>query len=335
MLGRASLWQLCVGADVVAVARIVSAGASVAAGADRRPAVAAELLEVWKGPLAAGPVVFAQHGHGVVPYADGAEQLLFLVGIERVPELAALARGGAVAWASLEEHEVAFPLDPGSREATLRAARDYVAIAAQPDGEVRRAALRAATARGIASGDARVAPSALRDLVAPGGEPLLSREELPVVLPALDDPRTPIGVRVGLLSELERRRLVDAPARWAALLREARGSDRTAVARAAGAHPSPEVTGELLRILAFEDGAAAEAAAVSLGVPGERTALGALAATLGRDDARLRNAAIRGIGGIGTRDAHALLEREAASHADPVTRRRAAAEAARMRRAGW
>jgi hypothetical protein len=297
--------------------------------------VVAELLEVWKGPLAPGRVVFAQHGHGVALYTPGREQLLFLVRVDRVPELGALARDGAIAWTSLEEHDAAFPLSPESSAATREAARAYAALAAQADGDARRDALRATTARLLASKDPRLARSALRDLVTPGGEPLLGPAELPVVLPVVDSPETPIGLRVGLLAELERRRLVDAPPRWAALLRSTRGDDLAAVARASAAHPSPEVTAELLSVLAAERGAAAESAAVALGVPGNRAALGALSDALARGDARLRSAAVRGIGGIGGEDSRAVLDGAAATHPDPVTRRLAAAESARLARERW
>jgi hypothetical protein len=278
-------------------------------------------------------VVFAQHGHGTALYEAGREQLLFLVRIQRVRELGAVA--AAAEWTSLEEHEIAFPLEPPSGAGIRDAARAYAALAAAPDGDARRAALRATTARLLASKDARLARSALRDLVAPGGEPLLGPAELPLVLPVVDSPEAPIGLRVGLLAELERRRLVDAPPRWAALLRSARGDDLAAVARASAAHPSPEVTGALLEVLAAQSGPAAESAAVALGVPGNRTALGALADALARGDARLRSAAVRGIGGVGGDDARALLERAGATHPDPATRRLAAAESARLARGRW
>ena len=54
----------------------------------RRPVVTAALEEVWKGEAPPATTVrFAQHGHGVAPYAEGEEVLLFLRRIERSREL--------------------------------------------------------------------------------------------------------------------------------------------------------------------------------------------------------------------------------------------------------
>jgi HEAT repeat protein len=72
----------------------------------------------------------------------------------------------------------------------------------------------------------------------------------------------------------------------------------------------------------------AEAAAIALGNPGEANAVAPLAKALERSEPRVRMAAIRGLGGIGTPEARAVLDAAASSHADPATRRRAAAEAA-------
>jgi HEAT repeat protein len=140
-----------------------------------------------------------------------------------------------------------------------------------------------------------------------------------------------MGVRLGLLAELDRRgALEDAPARWVALLEGARGAERVAVIRALGAHPSPPVTAALVGELEGEDAAAAEAAAVALGVPGLAAAAAPLAAALADGPPRLRMAAIRGLGRVGTAGAREALADAAAGHPDPATRRRAEAELRRL-----
>ena len=70
-------------------------------------------------------------------------------------------------------------------------------------------------------------------------------------------------------------------------------------------------------------------AAISLGVPGNEKAVEPLGTLLGSSNERVRMAAIRGLGRIGTPSARARLAQAAASHPDPDTRRRAGAEVAR------
>jgi HEAT repeat protein len=131
------------------------------------------------------------------------------------------------------------------------------------------------------------------------------------------------------LAELERRGLVDAPAQWAKLLRETRGSDQIAAVRAVAAHPSAPVTQELVALLASDDPLLVAAAAISLGAPGNDAAVEPLARLLGSNETRVRMAAVRGLGRISTPAAKAQLAEAASANADPSTRRRAAAEATR------
>ena len=91
---------------------------------------------------------------------------------------------------------------------------------------------------------------------------------LPILEPLLTSSATPIGVRMGLLVELERRGLVEGPPRWAMLLRTTKGEDRLAAVRASAAHPSEAVAAELRALLANDDSLLVAAAAVSLGTHG-------------------------------------------------------------------
>ncbi len=86
---------------------------------------------------------------------------------------------------------------------------------------------------------------------------------------------------------------------------------------------------ELIRLLAAGDGQVAPAAAIALGVPGNRGAIGALARALEEGGHATRMAAIRALGAIGGPEAAAVLERAAAEHADAEVRRRAGAETRR------
>ena len=154
------------------------------------------------------------------------------------------------------------------------------------------------------------------------------REDLPALEKILANGSTPIGVRVALLAELERRGLPEGPAQWVKLLRETRGEDQIAVVRAAAAHPSDPVTQELTGLLANEDVLLVSAAAISLGVPGNEKAVAPLAKRLGSSEERVRMSAIRGLGRIGTPSAQAASGAGRREPPRPATRRRANAEIA-------
>jgi HEAT repeat protein len=202
----------------------------------------------------------------------------------------------------------------------------YVALEGESDPQRRVAGLRELTLDLLRSDEPRLAASALRDLVRSGTAPLVTRQDLPRLTPVLEDVRAPVGFRAGLLAELERRGLLEGDAHWVRLLETARAADLPAAIRAAGTHPSPAVNARIVELLATGDPASAEAAAVALGAPGNRTAVEPLSAALAQGDARLRMAAIRGLGRIALPESRRALESAAKSHADPATRRRAAAE---------
>lgn len=324
--GTKTLSQLVAEADVVARARIVDADAVMMLedAGKRRPVVAAELLEVLKGPAKPGAVRFAQHGHGVAEFEDGEEVLLFLKRTSRHRELSKLSGEGGVAWVSLQEHDAKFLLTAASRDAFVTATKSYLLAGTGSPAE-RRAALRKATFAQLASSNPRLASSAVRDL-ALAKTPLVTASDWPVLEPILASAATPIGVRAALLAELERRSLVDGPTRWVGLLKTTHGRDLRAVIAAAGRHPSPLVRAALIEILAGGDADAAAAAAIALGWLGNEDAVSALRAALASNDSRLRMASIRGLGRIATPSARDALQEAADSHPDEGTRRRARAE---------
>jgi HEAT repeat protein len=136
-----------------------------------------------------------------------------------------------------------------------------------------------------------------------------------------------MGVRVGLLAELERRKLVDGPPRWLRLLSaEAPTPDRVTAIRAAGAFASEPVRARLIGLLSDPDARVAAAAASALGSPGNAAVVKPLTTALSHESSTVRMAAIRGLGRVATPEAMRALESAAASHPDPETRRRARAE---------
>lgn len=334
--GTKTLHGLIAEADLVLNARIVTADEGPAPSADRpgasRPAVEAAVLEVLKGNFEKPRVRFAQHGHGVARFRSGDEALLFLHDIARSPELDALGRSGTHSWVSLQEHQDTYPIEPATRDRLLGVARSYAAADAEASANARTAALRRATVDLLTSGDPQLAASALRDCVLAPDLPLLTVEELPALRAVLDDPDTSMGVRVALLTELERRDLVEGPPIWLRLLADETPSrDRITAIRAAGASSSRPVRTRLIALVASPDVQVAAAAASALGAPGNQDAVAPLTGALSHESATVRMAAIRGLGRIGAPEAQRALETAAASHPDPATQRRARAEASKRR----
>ncbi len=329
-----TLRGLAADADLVLRVRIVSVPGPVqlppvGSGAAGRPDVEADVLEVLKGGerIDAPRVRFVQHGHGVVSFAPGGETLLFLHDIARSRELAALGRGGEHEWVSPQEAGDEYPLEARTRRPLLAAVRAYIAAESIGDPAARTEVLRRATVGLLTAGDARLGASALRDCALAPDLPLLARDDVPALTAVLDDPSTSMGLRAGLLAELERRGLVDAAPRWLALLSgDAAPSDRLTAIRAAGRAADAVVRARLVELLGDPDPHVAAAACSALGTPGDATAVPALSTALAHPHAPVRMAAIRSLGQIGTPEALDVLEATTRSHPDPATRRRAGAE---------
>jgi hypothetical protein len=329
--GAKTLRGLVAESDLVLRARIAAVdqwiGVSKEQGGTGRPGVEAEVLAVLKGKLDEDRVRFAQHGHGVVRFEPGRETLLFLIDIARSRELGAVADAGLYQWVSIQEDSDDYPLEPATRQRVLAAVHGYLAAEDAPSAELRAAALRRATLDLLTSRDPRLAASALRDLVLAPSAPLVTADDVRVLLPIVDDPHTSMGVRVGLLAELERRRLAGGSDHWLRLLSsEVPTRDRVTAIRAASGSANPAVRARLVALVSDPDEEVGAAAAAAIGRPGDASAVAPLAAALQRPSARVRMAAIRGLGRIATPDAARALETAAASHPDPDTRRRAAAE---------
>lgn len=326
-----TLHEMVLAADLVARAKIVRGAVSIVptGSRERYAAVDVEVLEVLAGESGPGPLRFAAHPHGGVTFVDGDEVLLFLAKLHTNRDLAQTRLRESVGYVALEPETTRIVLSPGSREALLEATRRYLALrsAADPtDVE----GLRRVTLSMLASRESRLALFALRDLSNDEGLPLLRAEDAPLLREVIADPTRPLALRLGLLGELEQRRLGDGSEQWARWLRELSGEDLLAVTRAASATPSPVKNRELERLArAAPFGPLALAAVSSLGVAGNDDALAALGA-LARDEvAPLREAAVRALARVGSARARDALEGLAADES-AAARGLAQAELARL-----
>jgi len=325
---RPTLLSLVGGSELVAHVKVLDPHATLTleATGERRPIVRVERREVFKGEGGPGRELhFAPHGHGVAEYVAGEEVVVFLVPLVRSKELAVLQEAG-LRWVSLQEHDARYALTPGARERLLAAVRSYAAAGRLTEPQARVEALRSVTLDLLTSGDARLGAAAVRDLVAAGDVALVTVADVPRLLEeVVRSANAAIAVRLGLLVELERRGLVSGSPLWEELLHSTPKPDLLQVVRAAGHHPSPQVDAILVEMLGQDD-EVAEAAALALGNPAHHGAVPALKKTLRSDATRVRMGAIRALGRIGTPAAREALEVAARDHADPATRRRAAAE---------
>jgi hypothetical protein len=325
--GAISLRRLTRDADAVVTARVTAARAEVDAGGVAYPVVHVEVLSALKGAGTPGPLAFVNVGAGTVGYVDGEEVLLFLQHLDRVAGLAATPLQGRLRYVVVPNAGEKLVLTPWAKRPLTNAVSRYVAVDTIPDPELRGEAIRSLTLDLLKSGEPVLIASVMRDFEPGGDAAALTLEDLPAMVPLIESPRTPIGTRIALVAELERRGLVFGPARWVRLLRTSKGTDLLAVIRAVGEHPSAGVTGQLVPLLRDRDPAIVDAAASSLGVPGNVDAVRPLAAALAPENPTLRRTILRSLSRIGTQSARQTLELVAARHPDPELRARAETEA--------
>jgi len=325
---RPTLLSLVGGSELAVRAKIVDPHAllTIESTGEQRPTVRIELHEVFKGQGKPGQELrFASHGHGVAEYTAGEDVLVFLVPLERSRELAALRTAG-LRWVSLQEHDARYALAPESRERTLAAVRAYAAAGSLTDPASRTEALRGVTLDLLTSGDPDLAAAAVRDLVAAGDAAWVTTADVPrLIEEVVRSPKASIGVRIGLLVELDRHGLVAGAPLWEELLHSTPEPELLQVVRAAGRNPSPVVNAMLIEMLG-RNAEVAEAATLALGSPAHHQAVPALSQALQSDATRVRMGAIRALGRIGTPAAGQVLEAAARNHEDAATRKRAAAE---------
>lgn len=325
--GALSLRRITRDADAIVTARITAARAEVDAGGIAYPIVHADVLTTLKGAAASGPLAFVNVGAGAVGYVDGEEVLLFLQHLERVPGLAATPLQGRLRYVVIPNAGEKLVMTPWARRPLTDAVSRYVAVDTIQDPEVRGEAIRSLTLDLLKSGEPVLIAAVMRDFTPGGDAAALTLADLPAMVPLIESPRTPIGTRIAIVAELERRGLVFGPARWVRLLRTSEGADLLAVIRAVGEHPSAGVTAQLVPLLRDRDLAVATAAASSLGVPANVDAVRPLAAALAREDWTLRRTILRSLARIGTQSARQALELVAARHPDAALRAQAETEA--------
>jgi hypothetical protein len=316
--GGLTLLQLCRSADVVAVARIGKPPAEPPGGG-ALPPVEAEISEFIRGgaDMKGGKIRFLPHRHAEETYREGEEVLLFLQPASRVGD-------GSAAYQAVEAVADRIVLEPSTRKTWIDATHFYAAL---PREGADPGALGRVTLSMLASPEPKLQSFALRDLVLAGPLPLVTAADVPALEAVVNDASRPISLRVGVLLEMERRKLVEVGPRWVPLLRGAAPADRVAVIRAAGGRWfHPPVTAELVTLVGSADPDIAAASARAVGAEGNEAAVEALGRAVDSDRPEVRWAALGSLRRIGTPSARTHIDRAASSHPDPETQRVAQTE---------
>ncbi len=336
VMGTKSLHLRVAEAEIILRGRVVDPAALfvTADGKTQRAVVDVDVLERIKGEVSADRIRIAQDGHAVATYHEGEEALFFLKPIAKSRELRALALPGGPTHVSGQEHDEEFVLSGDAGRTLLAATRKFVLSESAESTSKRVSLIRAATLDLLTSGDARLADSALASLVLSPRAEWIKPEDLPRLHATLSDPANPVGFRAGLIDELERRGLLSGDPDRLALLRSVPPDRLASAIRAVGMRAGPSVKTFLLDLVGPESKARPEDVAealVALGQSRDPRALSALSSGLAHSAARVRNAAIRGLGLFGGDEALRILEQAGNDHPIAATRRRAAAEARKTR----
>ena len=317
-----TLHDLCRSADVVAVGKITLIPMQKP-NTTELPAVRAEIAEVLSGENTGASIWFWPHRHGNDEYVLGEEMLLFLQKT-RAPE-----RRQDAPYEAIEAIGDRFVIPRAARDTWIDAARQYVALGKDAQSAAEAKKLGRLSLTMLVSPEPKLAQFALRDLMLAGTAPVLVESDVPEVLRIVDDAKRPAMLRVGLLSELERRNLTPVGSHWVSVLDSATTNERSAVIAGAKARWFvPEVTAALVAIL--DRGAPDEAisAARAVGAEGNEAAVEALERAVSREPAELRYAALGSLRRINSVSARDKLARLAETHPEVETRKVARAELA-------
>lgn len=330
VMGTKSLHLRVAEAELIVLGRVVNPAYRFIADEGRlqRSLVEIDVLEAFKGESGEDRLRFAQDGHAVAEYAAGDTALFFLKPIARSRELRALVLPGGPSHFSGQEHDEEFLVEANSGSVLLSATRAFAASERAETTEERLALIRGATLDLLTSNDDQLASAALSSLVMAPNADWVTKADLPRLRKKLSDPTASIGLRAGLIAELDRRGLLIGDEERSRLLNQASPASLPAAIRALATRPSAAITSFLLdRLLnnpETTDEVAVEAA-IALGNAKDPRAAAALGRVLAREEVRVRNAAIRGLRNLGTEEARGVLQDAAETHPDRSTRRRAKA----------
>lgn len=321
--GAFTLHDLCRAADVVAIGRITLVPTANPGTTELSPA-RAEMTELLRdGGEKPGVIWFWPHRHGNDTY-DTNEELLFFLDHTRTPERAKEAK-----YEALEAIGDRFVIPKEARDIWIEAARKYVALGKGPKSSTDPRELGRLSVTMLASADTTLAQFALRDLTLAGTAPVVGEHDLPALLRIVDDAKRPAMLRVGLLSELERRKLTPVGAHWVSVLESTPTNDRTAVIAGAKSRWFVQEVNAAL-VARIDQGSLAEAiaAARAVGAEGNDAAVEALARAANRESAELRQVALGSLRRINSVGAREKLTEFAKTHPDLETRKIALSEMA-------
>jgi len=321
--GAQTLHDLCRAADVVAVGRVMHV-ATAAPNDTTLPPVEVRIVELLReGDAPTGIVRFLPHTHGDDQYVVGEELLVFL---ERTTSA---ERAKEAPYEAVDAISDRLVLSDKQRNAWIEAARTYVALGKGPRNKTDPRELGRVSITMLANGEPKLSQMALRDLTLAGTSAIISEYDVPWLLRVVRDASRPAMLRVGVLSELERRKLVPVGSHWVALLDSVAPNERsTVISGAKSRWFVPEVNAVLVSLVDRGTPDEAISAARAVGAAGNDAAIDALERAVKREPAELRYAALSSLRRINSNRARDKLAGFAQSHPDAITRKMAANELA-------
>lgn len=319
--GAQTLYDLCRAADVVAVGKITLISAPEPRSTNLPP-VRVDVSELIRDDgEKPGSIYFWPHRHGNDEYVIGEELLLFLDRTTK-PEAAKEAK-----YEALESIGDRFIIPPEARDIWIDAARKYVALGKGPKNTADPQQLGRISLAMLASSNAQLAHLALKDLTLNGTAPLIGEKDVPELLRIVEDAKRPAMLRVGLLSELERRKLTPVGSHWVSVLGSTPTNERsTVISGAKSRWFVPEINSALVTMIDKGTTDEAISAARAVGAEGNEAAVEALVRAVSREPAELRYAALGSLRRINSVAARENLTEFAKTHPDPDTRKAAQSE---------
>lgn len=251
IMGQPSLHLQVAEAELVIRGRVTDpARLHVSAdGSKQRRLIEVEPIEVIKGQTEVAMLRVAQDGHDPPRYRAGDEAIFFLRPIERSRELRSLAVDGGASHVSSQEHDEGFLVEAPHGPVLLSSLRSFARSESAPDVETRVRLIREATLDLLTSGSVPFSTAALAGLVLAPHAALVTPSDLPRLERLLTDRATSVGLKAGLIAELERRRLIDGPDHWLRLLEGTPSPQLPTAIRAVAARPSPAIRAHLIALL--------------------------------------------------------------------------------------
>lgn len=322
---RISLTQLFMAADLVAIARVdsVEMRSFAEAGEEgkemRYEVVTASVSDQYKGEFGQ-QIEFFQYAHGHAFYRAGDRAVLFLQALGPEHQLSAIGRIGDIHYVSHQVRSTEHRLTESEMADYRWVLQSYADLAASKEPDTGLETVSGILLRMLQSDSPALMESALLDWSAAGPGIAFGDADIAGLERVVRDTTKPVGLRLALLRELNRRGRSDGTV-WVWLLANESDDNLSIVLAALQNYENIQLREPLLAMLDGSSPQVTEGAARALGHPVYLGAEQPLHRLLLSDDQRLSYAAVQGLAGIDSPRSRAMLAEAAERHPNPRVRR--------------